>query len=864
MTNVNNLGEYILKRTAEHGESPAFTLKNNEKRTSFTYNEFNQHVLRLSSSLKKRFRNGPFKIGVWGENRIEWCIVAIATWHAGGTLVPIMHILTDFEVQNILNAAKVDILYVSSKLKKKGDFGASDLRSLDFKSLGEKIETTIKSEFSVSLSNLKSTAVLIFTSGTTGQPKGVMLTHENILCNILDCVDIIPGKKGDRAVSILPLSHMFELTAGFIIALLKGVTISYPDSLKPDDVLKEMRLHKATLLAAVPLFFEIIDRNIQGKLKKLPSFVRKVFLSLGPVVMRFPFLGKIIFRTVHQAFGGHVKFFASGGAKIDPEIILRFQRLGFRMLQGYGLTETSPIISFTTYKNHRFGSVGKVVPSLRLKIDSPNPSGDGEICVQGKSVFAGYFENPQSTAEVIRQGWFHTGDLGRLDQNGFLFITGRIKDMIVTPNGKNVYPEEIEEILRQSPKINEVAVLGIDSVKGESIYAVVSPNPVGYYSKKELTDEVNLLCQVLADYKRVQIVRILNGEFPKTPTKKIKKHVIRELILGGKLDSVSNDGANQSVQTFLNLENPDEKWLSEKLAAITRKTEIWREAQLKTDLGIDSLTFMEIVSLLETQKSVVVPDNQFEKILKVADLLKLMSDGESVLSVQKVKADFDYRKNNSLMNNVLRLIVHGLFVRPLMKLLFGFRVTGREKMGTKKRGLVFTPNHTSHLDLLSVLSSRPLFELNKTYAVAADDYFFNTPFKAFIVRIFFNGVPFERKARVERSFRVCEKILEEGGNLVIFPEGTRSVSGLMAQFKPGVGRLLAGKEYLAVPGLIRGAYEAYPKGAKFPRPHRVSIEFGDPLHFNNLEVQTSSYATVASHLQEAVKKIATNGLLAGL
>lgn len=867
--NTNNLGAFILECTSSYRERPAFILKEADgSRRPLSFFEFNQLVLKISQILRQRFPTSGFKLGLWGENRVEWCALAIATWNAGGTLVPLMHIATDAEIKNIISAAKIDGLFISPKLEKNQDYGIQETYSMDFtqtrgqsprRSLGDLLSdlratpTNPKSQGSAREEKFSDDklAILIFTSGTTGHPKGVMLTHKNIVSNIIDTFDVLPTDESDRAVSVLPLSHLFELVGGFSLAHVKGICISYPESLKPEDVLGEMASQKATLLVAVPLFFEIIDRAIQERVRKMPKLTQQFIAFMGGIVFHAPFLGPVIFKKIHAVFGGHIRYFVTGGAKIDPDIILRFKRLGIHFLQGYGLTETSPIISFTSLKHDKYGSVGRPVPSIKVKIV------EGEICVSGGNVFKGYFENPEATSEVIRGGWFHTGDIGHLDEENFLFITGRKKDIIVTPNGKNIYPEELEEALRLSPLIQEVAVLGLDTGRGEEVHAVIVPTSLAprepAAQRQAIWSAVEKICSTFSDYKRIHGVTLMKEELPKTPTKKIRKHILKEILVKS---DFKESGGTHGAHTPLNIEFEKEVWLNERLQLITKRPDIWREAHLRQDLGIDSLTFMELVSAIETHWGVQIRDEDFDRILTVEDLLTYLGKSAPRESMAtKIKVEFDYRRNNRFMMKALRLLLHGIFIRPLMKLFFKFRISNSQ-IFVQNKNWIATPNHASHLDLLSVLGSVPLSRLNGTYAVAADDYFFNNPIKAYIVRLLFNAIPFERRARIDTGFKICEEILREGGSLIIFPEGTRSPTGQLSEFKPGVGRLLASHSYPAIPVYIRGAHEAFPKGAAMPTPHPISVYVGQPLKFVSATADVSGYQNIALKLHDAVQALA--------
>ncbi|MCC6276494.1 MAG: AMP-binding protein [Oligoflexia bacterium] len=847
-----NLTVAIQHQTENYGSTEAFILKLGANRFPVSFTAYNELVRKLSHYFQSKFKPG-FRVALWGENSMHWCALAQATWHAGGTLVPLMHIATEHEVRPIMERAEIDMAFVSPLIHSGQGLPAKETVKLDQTTVEQIATNHPAQEINGFKNSTDDLAVLIFTSGTTGNPKGVMLTHRNILTNLYDCWNMVPGRKGLRGVSLLPLSHMFELVAGFTLAHMKGICFSYPQSLKTEDVLSELKIQKSNMLVAVPLLFEIMDRTIQEKLRALPPVLLKLFGLLGPAIRRFPFLGKILFKKVHDAFGGHMMFFCTGGAKIDPEIIIRFQSMGFPFLQGYGLTETSPILTLTTADKQNPYSVGIKVPSVELKIFEPNETGEGEIIAKGPSVFQGYYKNPEATAEVIKDGWFHTGDIGKFDEQGFLYITGRKKDIIVTPNGKNVYPEELEEVLKSSPLFVEATVIGLQTSRGEAVGAVIVPSPnLKGDIEKLVRHEVERLTQDLADYKQIQEIILTQEELPKTPTKKVKKHLLKQMIQNKSLKGLSQEKSS-GVQTPLPRSHSG-VWLSDQVKAISKQDFIWLEAELKADLGLDSLTFMELIGNAETHFGIKIPDEKFSSIRTVDELLKFLPETSGLgAKVLESKANFDYKRNNTLFMNGLRLLVHGLLLRPLMKIMFGLRV--KNIPPSDWTNIIITPNHSSHLDLPTVLSSLPLNQVNRTYAVAADDYFFDHPLKAWLVRLFFNAIPFERKARIDKGFKVCLEILAEGGNLVIFPEGTRSVTGQLAPFKPGVGLLLAGRPYKALPCRLRGVYEAFPKGAPLPKPGHVEIRFGELQSFASYADQTSSYPTISQQLQQAVEKI---------
>ncbi len=373
-------------------------------------------------------------------------------------------------------------------------------------------------------------AVILYTSGTTGKAKGAMLTHRNIVSNIEAATIRFRLDDSIQTLSFLPINHVFEQVCGVLLPLSLGGKVTFAESIKKlGDNLNEIR---PTFLLAVPavyrLLYDRIIKNIEAK-------------KSSRLLYRFPVTRKIVTNKVQQTFGENTTF-VSGGAALDPEIADGFHSLGLRLLQGYGITETSPVISAESPFNSKPGTVGKTLDDVTVKIHSPNDVGEGEIIVKGPNVMKGYYKNPDATAEVLKNGWYHTGDLGRFDEDGMLVICGRVKNLIVTPNGKNVYPEEIENQLLKSPYIAEIMVYGHKVGRtAEEVYAVVFPDEETLFtlskerggsalSAREIEDlirkEIQQFGKDLADYKRVKKFTIREDEFPKTTTRKIKRYIV--------------------------------------------------------------------------------------------------------------------------------------------------------------------------------------------------------------------------------------------------------------------------------------------------------------------------------------------------
>ncbi|MBM3248036.1 MAG: long-chain fatty acid--CoA ligase, partial [Candidatus Omnitrophica bacterium] len=393
------------------------------------------------------------------------------------------------------------------------------------------------------------TALIIYTSGTTGVAKGVELTYRNLMFQVRSLSEIIHYKIQDQFLSILPLNHTLELTGGLIAPLYAGGCITYCDSLKPTRMLSLMKETGTRMMICVPLVIKMLHDGIMDNVAKMSTPKQRVFsrlLNLSKLLLKYNIrLGHLLFMGLHKQFGGKLRGFVSGGAPLDKEVEINFSALGFWILQGYGLTETSPVIAVNTYKTHRFGSVGKPLPGVEVKIlKEKTDSNEGEIITRGDHVMKGYFNNPDKTNEIVKDGWLHTGDIGSLDKDGFLYITGRIRNLIVLGAGKKVFPEEVEQVMSRSRFIREICVLGKTATKGlrkgcEEVFAVIVPNLDNFgvderkdnqKIKEKISNEISQLGQNLAEYKRIVDFVILENELPKTASRKIKRQVLLDII----------------------------------------------------------------------------------------------------------------------------------------------------------------------------------------------------------------------------------------------------------------------------------------------------------------------------------------------
>lgn len=532
-----------------YGERLVLSLYEDHHWKELTYAELSRKARNLSDYLiEKGFQQGE-RIAILSESRPEWGIAFFAAIRSGGIVVPLDTKWTPTELALILSDAEPSLLFVSfqflevAKILKtrlpflKGIILINEGKTAeDFPSIG-----CLQIPYAIEVKDreLDETALIVYTSGTTGNPKGVMITFRNLISQIKSFEILMRLNPKDLFLSILPLNHLLELTVGFLGVLYAGGRICYCHSLYPQDIAQIMREKKVTLMITVPLFLKILKGSIEKEVQRSGTLQKRLFQVAFRIARWVPvhFLKKFLFYKVHKQFGGRLRAFISGGAPLDPEVATFFDRLGCPIYQGYGLTETSPVISVNTPQYNRSGSVGKPLSNVRVQIVSNGTSEpEGEILTQGPHVMKGYYKREDLTREVMdAEGWFHTGDLGRLDEDGFLYLTGRIKNLIVLGGGKKVYPEEVEAALSKSPMIKEVCVVGRTLEGIEEVCVVIVPTIQSVPMEKveeEIQKEMAHLLQNLAPYKHPSRIFIRFEELPKTATRKIRRTLVLEWLMG--------------------------------------------------------------------------------------------------------------------------------------------------------------------------------------------------------------------------------------------------------------------------------------------------------------------------------------------
>ncbi len=554
---VTNFKEMLDRSAIIFKTRTAFKLKDNEgKIYNKTYEELKNEVTELGTSLiEKGFLNK--RIAVIGKNSYKWGISYLAA-SIVGIVVPIDKELHSDDVINFMNVSKTECILGDSKNLKQIVENMDKLENKDtvFISFDEQnqdkkfieIETELENgkkllengntKFDKIKINPDELRILLFTSGTTGKAKGVCLSQRNICSNILSTYGIVKVKRSDLFFSVLPMHHTYECSLGFLLPLYSGASICFCEGLRyiSDNMLE----YHPSMILCVPLLLEkMYQKIVKNMQKSLPEKYTKNLKEKENIIDKLPFfLKEIVKLKVKNTLGGRLRLFIVGAAAVNPEIADMFDKLGLNSLQGYGLTECAPLVAGNTDFYKRNDSAGLPIPNVEYKIKNPNEEGVGEIIVKGPNVMLGYYNMPEETEKVLKEGWFYTGDLGKIDENGFLYITGRCKSVIVTKNGKNIYPEELESYLSESPLISEALVLGVQKENDDETYvnAQIFPNveaiteylkgavPTKEEIKKIMSDVVSSVNKKIPNYKHIKNFIIRDKEFEKTTTQKIKRY----------------------------------------------------------------------------------------------------------------------------------------------------------------------------------------------------------------------------------------------------------------------------------------------------------------------------------------------------
>jgi long-chain acyl-CoA synthetase len=805
----------LFSTFAGQGEKPALIYHTGVRRLSCSYQHLSGLAQQMNRWLALQEISAGDKVLLWAPNSPTWAVAFWGIVCRGAIVVPVDFMSNQERAATIAGLTDARLVIQSrSKLDRLSTLPSVLIEDLEF------LLAPLAPLTELAMPAPDAIAELIYTSGTTGAPKGVILTHRNLIANLLQVNAHLPVVRADFTfLSLLPLSHMFEQTGGFFTPLYHGAAIIYLRTLKPSAIMAALAAEDIHVIIAVPRLLQLLKGAIETEFAsyRLAGLLRRL-LRWGERLPR-P-VRKRLFFPVQRKFGRHFSLFVSGGAPLDPELFRFWNALGFIVVEGYGLSECSPVLAANTHERQKSGSVGTALPGVELKVEN------GEILARGANVFSGYEQNPVATAAAFAAGgWFRTGDLGELDQEGWLRIKGRSKELIVTGAGINVYPDEIERILNAIPGVREACVIGLDKGGGEEVHAVLILNSV----------EENGEAIIAAANRRLDALQQINSfslwpeaEFPKTTTLKIQKFKVRQHLLDRQ-----RQGGETSRDPLLTI-----------IAAITRvdPAAIREESLLVASLGLTSIGRLELVNRLEQEFRLDLDDAALNDTTSVADLRRLLAQRK------KSPAPRHFRFwTNTPLGRALRqgcdLFIH----YPLLRTFVTLESAGTEKLAAIEAPVLFIANHASLLDQPVIMFSLPRSWRYRTATAAWEEFFFKNyrnragqlwkRFTYEYVSIAANVFPLPQSGSFRPALQYMGKLADHRRNILVFPEGERTQNGQLLPLQPGLGIMVQELGIPVVPVWINGLEKVLPRGARWPKQGKVTVTFGGALYFHGEEPQ---------------------------
>lgn len=792
-------------------------------------------LLNNVASFSKHLEGEVNKVAIFCENRFEWIYAFYASWYKNAIVVPIDFMSSADDVAFILNDCKPEVIIYSNQTSEVCGKACSVLQ-YNIKKIN--VDEIQAEEQNVSVSfpipDKDKVAVIIYTSGTTGLPKGVMLSFDNLLVNIEAVTeDVVVYEPNDRVLVLLPLHHIFPLVGTGVAPLKIGATIVFSPSMAAEDLMETLQKNRITMIISVPRFYSIIRKGIKEKIEK--NKIAKFLFGLAEKKNSLTFSRKV-FKSVHKKFGGSIKYMVSGGAALDKEVAKDLRTLGFEVLEGYGMTECAPMITFTRPGKVFIGSAGQPLKTNEVKIV------DGEIVNRGRNVMLGYYNRPEETEAVIKDGWLYTGDLGYLDEEKRLFITGRKKEIIILSNGKNINPEEIEnKLASMSDVINEVGVFE----KADMLHALIYCDDVKVkqagiesveeYLKWNVIDKYN---QAVTPYKKVMKFSVVEEPLPRTRLSKVKRFLLPQL-----------EAKDKSQQEKIPEPVFQEYILIKEFIQQQKEITVHPYDHLEIDLGLDSLDKVNLEVFLEQTFGVKMNEKEILSYPNVLKLAESIQEHKTKLAVEAIdwgkilREELNVKLPESWFTH--NLMKHA--AKIFLKMYFHLKSEGLENL--PEGPFILAPNHQSFLDGLFVTVFLKNKILKKTYFYAKEKHVRNKILKFIADK---SNVIVMDLSDLKSSLRKLAEVLRNGRNLIIFPEGTRSFTGELGDFKKTFAILSRELNVPVVPVAIEGANKALPRGKIFPRPFKeVKVKFLKPIlpsEHSYESLRDAVFEKVSSHL----------------
>ncbi|MCD9187676.1 MAG: AMP-binding protein [Pyrinomonadaceae bacterium] len=892
---------------------------------SYTFGEMLKQVRAVAYRLKQENIEFGDRVALIGENHPCWEIAYLATLYHGAVCVPLDPHGEIETLTNFLENSEAKLAFLSPDMKEK--FGQieerlgkhisavvwqnetnngnqnpkSKIQNPKSNNGFQKFEDWAKTGFPESFAKEMpkpagdDMALLMYTSGTTGTPKGVPLTHGNIAAELDGINEVLKLSDKVSILSLLPLFHAYLQIVNIWVAATYGCKVGYLKELTPDELGKAMREFKPTMLTTVPRLWYLFHKKIFDAVKAKPTAVQTLFKAMLATngFLRKSLnlnLGTKLFGQIHESFGGRLQFAITAGSRFDEDVAEDFYKLGFTIIQGYGLTETSGAATATYEKDNRVGSVGKAFFNAEVKINNPDKDGIGEVLIRGAMVFKGYYQNPTATADVFTEdGWFRSGDLGKFDKDGHLYIVGRAKDVIVLPSGKNVHPEDLEVHYLKTPLVAELAVIGVEDKNGragaEKLAAVVVPD-FDYMkqskvanSKEAIRYALDNLGRELPEYQRVRDYIIRAELLPRTATRKIKRFELKKEVETG----VIAGGKAQEEKTWT-LTAEDKKLLDSNIgkaivSAIRQNAKdaeiVHPQMNLEIDLGLDSLARAEVFAALEQAFSTEFDGEEAAQALTVADVYALSQKHlpnaandesaiyETDLNWSKIIAqtDADFPEVKPILRDRVAFPALAYFVYKIFhvfcRIFLRLEVKDADVLKTMKRPFLICPNHQSFLDPFVLTANYPFYIYRHIFHVGASQ-FFNNSFMQWVAKTL-SVVPIDPDTQLMKAMKAGAIGLKHGKVLNIYPEGERAFDGELHEFKKGAAILATELDLPIVPVALDGLQNVWARRSWRIRAAKVKIRFGKPFYPKEILDENLSdeakYEIVTEHLKQNIAEM---------
>ena len=904
-------------------QNVALEIQRKDQIESYTFAESRQMAESVGRWMSEKKLPSGARIAIFADNHPRWVTTYLGVIASGYTAVPLdtaFHadqvtkllkdsgaslLVTDVKhlpvAQQAVSGMTVELILTDPGSLKTGAEKSSENTSVKKDPGQPRWIADLDSIFAAGPGNFRpveapadNVAAVLYTSGTTADPKGVQLTHANLLGEVNAVFQVLNIGPADAVLGILPMFHVLAQMANLLLPLVKGARVVYLETLNTTELLRALQERKITVFAVVPQFFYLIHERIFKEVAKrgrIAESLLRYLMRVNRFLRRLGLnAGKLFFGKIHATFGTSMRYLITGGSRFDPVVARDFHDFGIDLLNAYGLTETSAAAFLNRPGHVVIGSVGPPLPTVESRILDPQPSEEagqpvGEILIRGAIVMKGYWNRPDATAEALKDGWLYTGDLGYFDSGGNLFITGRRKELIVLANGKNIYPEEIEAHYLTSPFIKEICVMGLEAKPGdpnsERLYAVVVPNfdvlkeRKVVNTKEVLRFDIEGLSQQLASTKRIGNYEIWQEDLPRTTTRKLKRFEIEKRVRTNLARGTSGAEAEAPAERPMTPE--DEAWLEkpevQKALSVIRENsrnapeKIRPTDNLELDLGFDSMQRVELLVAVEKELGGDVEESQLADIYTVRDLvnavLESAASGKTISRAQfdgwnaVLREDPDDPDVLALARSQPIAEAFWYFVTRLLQVIFRDRFSlkyeGLEKLPAKG-GYILSSNHQSYLDPVALAAVLPHDVFVNSFAVGTSEIF-GAGFMRKLARAV-RVVVVDPDANLIPAMKAGAFGLRHGRNLILYPEGERSIDGTPRTFKKGAAILSIHLQVPIVPIAIDGFYEAWPRGKSFQKFAPLKMKFGDPIYPPpESAASEKAYAQLMEQLKERVVAI---------